>query len=103
MSIFESLDGFVWDAHNEWKNAEKHGISIKECEEVFLSKQYIVFDDIKHSSAERRFAILGLTEVKRQLSIAFVIRKKKVRVISARPSSKKERNMYEKTFSGTKI
>lgn len=93
----------MWDTYNELKNLRKHAITAKECEEIFFSKKYIVFDDIKHSGIERRFTIFGLTETQRPVTIAFVIRSKKVRVISARPSSKKERIIYEKTFGSTKI
>jgi len=103
MSIFESLEGFVWDEYNRKKIFEKHGVTADECEKIFVSEKYVLFDDIKHSQYERRFILLGFSENIHLMYVAFTIRNKRIRVVSARRAHKKEREFYEKTFKVSKI
>ena len=56
----------------------------------------IVVKDPRHSLREKRYLALGQTRGKRLLFIAFTLRKQKIRVVSARPMSRKEREIYEK-------
>ncbi len=65
-----------------------------ECEEVFFNLPLFVLEDPKHSDKEQRYYALGKADMSRQLFIVFIIRKNKIRVISARDMSKKERNKY---------
>lgn len=87
---------FEWDKGNIEKSYIKHGITNKETEEVFFNKPLKIFQDAKHSQKEKRFLTYGVTNQKRSLTIVFVIRKQKIRVVSARIQNKKERNIYEK-------
>lgn len=87
---------FIWDKGNIDKNWEKHGVHIRETEEVFFNRPLKIFPDKKHSVTEKRFQAFGVTNNKRKLSIFFTIRQKKIRVISARDQNKKERNKYVK-------
>lgn len=87
--------GFEWDHGNALKNEQKHEVTRRECEEVFLNRPLLMFEDVKHSSNESRCYVLGRTEKSRRLFIAFTIREGKIRVISARPMSKRERGIYE--------
>lgn len=86
---------FVWDDGNKQKNWLKHCVETDECEQVFLQEKIITFVDEKHSSIEQRWLVLGVTDKGRKLSIFFTIRNKKIRIISARDMSKKEKMMYE--------
>jgi uncharacterized DUF497 family protein len=52
-----------------------------------------------HSQKEPRYYVLGHTIAGRRLFIAFTIRGDKIRVISARDMSKKERSIYEQINS----
>lgn len=92
----QECDGFDWDNANITKNWEKHDVSPSECEEVFFNKPFIVENDEKHSTNEERFFSLGKTNNGRKLFLVFTIRDKKVRVISARDMSAKERKEYAK-------
>ncbi len=65
-----------------------------ECEQVFFNKPLIVADDLKHSQKEKRWFVLGRTELDRKLFIVFTIRKKFIRIISARDMTRKERKVY---------
>ncbi len=70
-------------------------MNFKECEEVFLNEPLKTFYDIKHSQEEIRFIAFGKTDENRRLLIVFTVRNRKIRIISARDMSKKERRIYE--------
>ena len=55
----------------------------------------MVADDTEHSEDEKRYYVLGQTDNGRLLFIAFTMRGKRVRIISARDMSRKERKVYE--------
>lgn len=86
---------FEWDESNKQKNWDKHQVDFKECEEVFSNRPLKTYRDVTHSQMEDRFIALGLTNKKRKLCLIFTIRKSKIRVISARDMSRRERNLYE--------
>ncbi len=90
------IKGFEWDASNQTKNELKHGVTGIECEEIFFNRPLIVARDPRHSRNEARFTALGKTYGSRLLFVAFTLRSEKIRVISARPMSRKERFLYEK-------
>jgi uncharacterized protein len=87
--------GFDWDEGNLLKNWEKHGVSAFECEQIFFNRPFIAAPDEAHSSAEPRFYALGQTDAYRLLFIAFTIRGRLIRVISARDMSRRERKVFE--------
>lgn len=93
--MLHGIKGFDWDEWNINKSEIKHGVTAIECEQVFWSKPIIIVHDASHSQVEERYIALGRTYRKRQLCIAFTMRSKKIRVISARPMSRKERKIYE--------
>jgi uncharacterized protein len=99
MRKFEHIEGFDWDEGNLNKNWEKHQVSPAECEEVFLNFPLLLAGDEKHSIEEMRYYVLGQTHRGRRLFIAFTIRVSKIRVVSARDMSKKEREIYGKIYS----
>jgi uncharacterized protein len=93
-----AIAGFDWDAGNERKNVDKHGVSHAEAEQVFFNEPLLLLDDPAHSSSESRFHALGRTNDGRLLHLAFTLRGNGtlIRVISARPMSVRERSIYEK-------
>ncbi len=96
MLDLSSLDGFEWDEGNLTKNWESHQVASTECEEVFFNLPLLLATDGKHSKVEVRYYVLGQTNAGRPLFIAFTVRSPKLRVISARPMSRKERQIYAK-------
>ena len=92
--LVEALGGFEWDAGNADKNWASHRVTQAEAEEVFFNLPVFVLEDTKHSKRERRYNVLGRTNADRLLSVIFTIRGDLVRVISARPMSRKERTAY---------
>ncbi len=93
--MFEQYTGFQWDEANTNKNWIGHQVSHFECEEVFFNEPILLFDDDKHSQIEARFYVLGQTNSDRKLFIVFTVRGDKIRVISARDMSKRERKIYD--------
>ena len=89
-----SLDGFEWDDGNRTKNWEKHQVSSSECEEIFFNIPLLLYTDTAHSQQEPRFYVLGKTSSDRRLFLSFTVRETKIRVISARPMSHRERKIY---------
>ncbi len=91
--------GFDWDAGNERKSADKHGVSRVEAEQTFFHRSLLVLEDERHSASEPRFHALGRAESGLLLHVTFTLRREAtlIRVISARAMSAKERTAYEKT------
>ena len=92
--LLSYIEGFEWDKGNIGKNWERHKVTNIECEEVFFNEPLIVTKDEPHSIVEVRYFVLGKTDKERLLFIVFTIRGKKIRIISARDMSKKERRIY---------
>ena len=94
---FGQISGFDWDDGNLDKNWEKHQVMFWESEEIFFNEPLLVQFDKEHSGPlESRYYALGKTDFERLLFVVFTIRDNKIRVISARPMSQKERNIYQK-------
>lgn len=89
-----ALTGFDWDEGNRYKNWLEHQVSVGECEEVFFNLPLLLLPDLAHSQQEARYYVLGKTDAGRRLFIAFTVRSHKVRIISARDRSEKERVIY---------
>jgi uncharacterized DUF497 family protein len=87
---------FEWDQWNVQKNEIKHGVSRLEAESVFYDPAYKMFRDAPHSTArEARYVLYGKGLENRILMVGFTVREAQVRVITARPASRKERRIYE--------
>jgi hypothetical protein len=89
-----NVAGFEWDDGNRDKNLINHQVTTSECEEVFFNLPLLLQPDLTHSNREARSFVLGQTNEGRYLFIVFTIRGDKIRVISARDMSKKERTAY---------
>lgn len=85
---------FEWDRGNIDKNYKKHNVTAHEAEQVFGDEEKIFFEDEKHSGKELRHGLFGRTLTGRILSVVFTVREEKVRVITVRDMSKKERRDY---------
>ena len=90
------VEGFDWDSGNARKN-ERHGVSQAEAEQVFFDRRLLQAADPRHSVAESRYHALGCTVMGRLLHVTFTLRNDgtRIRVISARDASRKERVVYD--------
>ena len=66
--IFKGDLVFEWDEGNREKNWKSHLVSYKEAEEVFEDIYSYTSEDVKHSQVEKRYQILGLTEINNKFS-----------------------------------
>lgn len=89
--------GFEWDEGNARKNAEKHDVSQSDAEQVFFNEPLPIVPNLLHSFSEQLIHALGRTDFGRLLHITFTLRTNdtRIRVISARDMSRKERSYYE--------
>jgi uncharacterized protein len=55
-----------------------------------------MYDDEAHSHTEQRYATLGMSDHGRVLVIAHTMRGERVRIISAREATAREKRWYEK-------
>lgn len=92
--FFPGMTGFQWDEGNSEKNWRRHQVTQIEAEQVFFNRPVLVSGDPKHSGAEVRYFALGRTDADRRLAIAFTLHGSSLRVISARPMSRRERRVY---------
>ena len=91
---------FEWDSRKAATNIRKHGVSFDEASTVFNDPLAVIFDDEAHSTAEIRELIIGHSIAGRLLLVAFAERPgAMLRLISARATTKNERQDYEDNSS----
>jgi uncharacterized protein len=88
------FERFDWSGGNAEKNWQRHHVTPLEAEQVFFNIPLLAGADPAHSVKERRFYALGQTDEGRELFIAFTMRDRRLRVVSARDMSRKERRIY---------
>ena len=88
---------FEWDEHKNLKNFKKHGVWFEEAQTVWADSLSIEFYDRDHSLKEDRFIRIGRSSSLKTLLIIFCERHENlIRIVSARPLTKNEREQYEK-------
>ncbi len=86
---------FEWDPEKARKNIEIRGISFDEACTVFRDVLSLTIHDPLHSEDENRFILIGNSFKNRLLVVMHTERGDKIRIISARKATKKERRQYE--------
>jgi uncharacterized DUF497 family protein len=84
---------FEWDAEKAAVNLAKHGVSFEEAVTVFLDLDYLLLGD---TVAPERFVAIGISRKARVLFVVHCERGEKLRVISARRATRRERETYER-------
>jgi uncharacterized DUF497 family protein len=87
---------FEWNASKAAAKLRKHGVSFDEAASVFFDPLSVTGDDPDHSLEERRSVTFGVSSAGRLLVVAHAERDDAIRIISARPATRPERNLYEK-------
>ncbi len=97
MIELQRITGFDWDTGNERKNADSHQVSQAEAEQLFFHEPLLITVDTSHSQQEARYHALGQSAAGRLLHATFTFRFEgtKIRIISARDMSRRERRLYE--------
>lgn len=86
---------FEWDPEKARRNLVTHGVSFDEASTVFRDSLSITVADPLHSEHENRLVLIGRSQRNRLLVVVHVERGDRVRIISARPATSRERISYE--------
>ena len=83
---------FVWDEEKNQGNIKKHKVSFEEASTVFY--------DPDHSVGENRFLIIGISRTDKLIIVSHCYRDGDdvIRIISARPAEKSEKDYYNEQF-----
>ena len=90
---FVRADAFEWDENKRRSNVVKHGIDFDDAKDVFYDPAACTFPSL-HTASERRLVTVGLM---RGFLVAVISthRGSAIRIISARPARRNERQRYE--------
>ena len=84
---------FEWDENKNQLNIAKHGVGFDMAKEIFQA--YILrLDDVRRDYGERRSIAIGGTLDRVILTVIYTIRFDRIRIISARVASRKERRIF---------
>ena len=86
---------FEWDPHKAGANLEAHGVSFEEAATVFDDRLADTYEDPDHSDSEQRFLTFGTSRQQRALVVAHCDRGDRVRIISARLMTRREKRQHE--------
>ena len=86
---------YEWDLSKAAANRQKHGVSFDEAASVFLDSLAISGPDPDSSIGERRYITFGHSSLGRLIAVFHTYRTGKIRIISARRTTRAERKLYE--------
>ncbi|MFN2454854.1 MAG: BrnT family toxin [Pyrinomonadaceae bacterium] len=86
-----------WDEDKNKYNRKAHRVSFEEAATVFYDELAITIDDPDHSIDERRFLIVGESRAGHTLVVSYAEGSNRIRLISARKPTRKERKSYEES------
>jgi len=99
LQLLPEIFEFQWDAGNAEKKKTGHKVKWLESEQVFFNYPFFITVDAKYSEREERHFGFGHTNESRLLTVVFVIRDRKIRIISARDMNRKERVWYHEEIA----
>ena len=88
-----SVVGFEWDEAKARANLEKHGIDFADAVTVLSDEMAITIPD--PHAGEDRFVTLGSDALGRFLVVVYTWRDDRIRLITARRATRRERKQYE--------
>jgi uncharacterized DUF497 family protein len=86
---------FEWDPKKDAANEQKHGVSFQAATVTFQDPLAALHSDPDHSTGEKREILIGHDALSRLLLVVFTERQGKIRIITARKATKRERQAYE--------
>ena len=88
---------FEWDPNKARTNLGKHGVSFEEASTIFRDASSLTIHDPLHSETEDRFVTIGSSHRRKLIVVVHTERGDNIRIIRARPASRREKRSYEKT------
>lgn len=86
---------FEWDEDKAEANRKKHKVDFAEAASVFADLLSSTFADPAHSLEEDRWITIGTSDRGRVVVVSHTNRSKRIRIISARKATPRERRAYE--------
>jgi uncharacterized DUF497 family protein len=86
---------FEWNPEKAAENERKHSVSFDEAATAFGDPLSLTISDPDHSDDEERFILLGESYSGRLIVVVHTERLERIRLISARLATGKERRSYE--------
>ena len=86
---------FEWDIAKAEANIKKHGVDFAEAMTVFGDPLELTISDPDHSEGEFCFLSIGRSARGILVVVAYTERQGRIRIISAREATPKERRKYE--------
>ena len=86
---------FEWDESKSKENFKKHRVDFMEGKTIFNDPFLFTFPDREHSAREQRYISIGLSAQGRLLILTHTERQGKIRIISCRKTTLRERRFYE--------
>ncbi|HSF48776.1 MAG TPA: BrnT family toxin [Burkholderiales bacterium] len=84
-----------WDPSKAAANLRKHGVSFEEAATALADDLAVTGADPDHSRGESRFVTFGISSARRLLVVAHNERADRLRIVSARRATRRERRIYE--------
>jgi len=88
---------FGWDEVKAKANLRKHRVSFEEGKTIFNDPFLFTFPNDKHSAREEHYINIGLSANGRVLILTHTERQGKIRIISCRKATPRERRFYEES------
>ncbi len=86
---------FEWDDNKAKSNFLKHDIAFEEAVTIFADTYLLLTEDSQHSHKEEREWAIGESEDGSIIVVVFTMRGDRIRIISARKATLRERRIYE--------
>ena len=84
---------FEWDEAKNQANIREHGISFEMAKRIF-DRPVLASPDRRKNYGEDRYVSIGQAGYTALIVVAYTRRDGRIRLISARPASRKERQIY---------
>jgi uncharacterized DUF497 family protein len=86
---------YQWDPKKAEINFKKHGIDFADAVGVFEDEWSLTIKE-QIAEGEQRFMTIGMDFLGHEIVVVYTYRGEDIRLISARPATRAERNVYEK-------
>jgi hypothetical protein len=84
---------FEWDQRKAASNLRRHGVDFADAATIFEDDRALTIEDDRHD--EDRFITLGTDALGQLLVVVYALRGDRIRIISARKATGRERRQYE--------
>ena len=92
--MWRRAPGFEWDERKARTNFRRHRVDFADAATVFEDVRAVTVVD--EDTDEERYAAIGTDGLGSELVVIYTVRGERIRIISARRATRRERAQYEK-------